>query len=130
MLSRLVCCQRPRNESLGMLDIENHWFAERLAYLGRSLSKDAVWRRKASNTFPCLKSDLKAECQRKLRGEAPIVRECCKALRTLPGSSDLSRLRKELYRELVVGSDSDPHGSASRWSKFARTGIGSQVRAS
>ena len=44
-----------------MPDLESHWLAERLAYLGRSLTGNAVWRRKASRTFPLLKSDPKAE---------------------------------------------------------------------
>ena len=67
-----------------------------------------MWRRKARRTFPRLKSDPKAEGRRKPMGEALLVRECGKALRSLLGSSDLSRPRKELYRELVVGSASDP----------------------
>ena len=33
MVRRQVCCQRPCNWSLSMPDLENHWFAERLAYL-------------------------------------------------------------------------------------------------
>ena len=37
-----VCCQRQRNGGLGMSDREKDWFAERLAYLGRSWSKDPV----------------------------------------------------------------------------------------
>ena len=36
--------------------------------------------------------------------EALFACECCKALHNLPGSSDLSWSRKELYWELVVGS--------------------------
>ena len=60
------------------------------------------------DTFPRLKSDPKAESQRKLRGEAPFVRGCRQALHNFPGSSDLSRPRKEQYRELVMGSASDP----------------------
>ena len=69
MIRRQVCCQRPPNGVLGMLDLENHWFAGRLAYFDRSLSTDVVWRRKARNTFPRLKSDPKAEGQRKSKGE-------------------------------------------------------------
>ena len=61
MVRRLVCIQRTRNEGLCMPDMESHWLAERLAYLGRSLTGDAVWRRKASRTFPRLQSDPKAE---------------------------------------------------------------------
>ena len=48
-----------------MPDQESHWLAERLAYLGRSLTGDSVWRRKASRTSPRLKSDPKAEGRRK-----------------------------------------------------------------
>ena len=103
MVRRQVCIQRTRNEGLGMPDLESHWLAERLAYLGRSLTGDAVWRRKASRTFPCLQSDPKAEGRRKPLGKTLFVRECRKALRNLLGSSDLSWPRKELYRELVVG---------------------------
>ena len=42
MVRRQVCCQHPRNGGLGMPDLENHWFAERLAFLGWSLSNDTV----------------------------------------------------------------------------------------
>ena len=63
-----------------------------------------MWRRKASRTSPRLQSDPKAEGRRKPLGEALFVCECRKALRNLLGSSDLLRPRKELYRELVVGS--------------------------
>ena len=93
MVRRQVCIQRTRNRGLGMPDLESHWLAERLLYLGRSLTGDAVWRRKASHTFPRLKSDPKAEGRRKPMGEALFVRECRKALRNLLGSSDLSRPR-------------------------------------
>ena len=74
-----------------------------------------VWRRKASRTFPRLKSDPKAEGRRKPLGETLFVRECRKTLRNLLGSSDLSRPRKELYRELVVGSASDPLSERRGW---------------
>ena len=108
-----------------MPDLKNHWFAEKLAYLGRSLSKDTVWRRKASDTFPSLRSDPKAEGQRKLWGEAPFVRECHKALRNRPGSSDLFQPGKKLYQELLVGPLQSYSwiGSAGRWRKFARIEI-------
>ena len=104
MVRRQVCIQRTR-----------HWLAERLAYLGRSLTGDAAWRRKASRTFPRLKSDPKAEGRRKPLDEALFICECQKALRNLLGSSDLSRPRKELYRELVVGSASDPLSKRRGW---------------
>ena len=107
MVRRQVCIQRTRNGGLSMPDLESHRLVERLAYLGRSLTGDAVWRRKASRTFPRIKSDPKAERRRKPLGEALFVRECRTALRSLLGSSDLSRPRKDLYRELVVASTSD-----------------------
>ena len=76
MVCGQVCIQRTCNGGLGMPDLESHWLAERLAYLGRSLTGDAVWRQKASQTFPCLKSDPKAEGRRKPLGEALFVRKC------------------------------------------------------
>ena len=94
---------RPITLGLGMPDLESHWLAERLAYLGRSLTGDSVWRRKASRTFPHLKSDAKAEGRRKPLGEALFFCECRKALRNLLESSDLSRPRKQLYREVSGG---------------------------
>ena len=66
-----------------MPDLESHWLTDRLAYLGRFLMGDAVWRQKASRTFPHLKSDPKAEGRRKPLGEALFVRKCRKALRNL-----------------------------------------------
>ena len=68
-----------------MLDLERHWLAGRFAYLGRSLTGDAVWRQKASRTFSRLKSDPKAEGRRKPLGEALFVRVCRTALRNLLG---------------------------------------------
>ena len=103
----MVCIQRTRNGGLAMPDLESHWLAERLAYLGRSLTGDSVWRRKANRTFPHLKSDPKAYVDLQPLGETLFVRECRKALRNLFGFSDLSRPRKELYWELVAGSASD-----------------------
>ena len=61
-----------------------------------------MWRRKASDTFPRLKSGPKVDGRLKLRSETPFVRECRKALCNLPGSSDLFVSRKQLYRNLVV----------------------------
>ena len=85
-----------------MPDLENHWFTERLAYLGRSLSRDTVLGQKVSDVFPRFKSNPKAE------GRCKLARECRKDLRNLPGSSDISRSREEVYQELVVGSALDP----------------------
>ena len=48
-------------------------------------------------------------------GEAPFVRESRAAHRNLPESSDLSRPRKELYRELLVGSVADPLSERCGW---------------
>ena len=112
MVRRQVCIQRTRNGGLCMPDLESHWLAERFAYLGRSLTGDVGWRRKSSRTFPSLQSDAKAEGRCRPMGEALFVRA---ALRNLPGSSDLSRHRKELYRGLVVSSASDPHGERRDW---------------
>ena len=64
MVYRQVCCQRPSNGGLGMPYLENHWFAERQAYLSRSLSKDTVWRRKGAIPFLALSQTPKAEGQR------------------------------------------------------------------
>ena len=74
-----------------------------------------MWRLKASRTFSRLKSDPKAEGRRRPLGETLFVRECRTALRNLLGSSDLSRPRKELYRELVLGSASDPLSERRGW---------------
>ena len=85
MVYRQGCIQRTRNGGLGMPDLESHWLAEKLAYLGRSLSGDAVWKRKASRIFPRLKSDSKAEGRRKPKGEMSFVRECRTAFVTFLG---------------------------------------------
>ena len=98
-----------------MPELESHWLAERLAYLGRSLMGEAVWRRKVSRTFPRFQSDPKAEGRRMPLGEALFVRECQTVLRNLLGSSDLSRPRKELYRELLGDSASDPLSERRGW---------------
>ena len=115
MVRKQVCIQRTHDGVLGMPDLESHWLAERLAYLGRSLSGDAVWRRKVNDTFPRLESDAKAEGRRKPISEALFVREFRTALSKLLGSSDFLRLRKELYQKLVVGSASDPLREGHGW---------------
>ena len=94
------------------------WLPRRSAFNAKILAylpRDAVWWRKASRTFPRLKSDPKAEGRRKPRGELPFFHECRTVLRNLSGSSDLSRPRKELYRNLVVGSASDPLSERRDW---------------
>ena len=57
--------------------------------------------------FPRLRSNPEAEGRRRPKDEVPLACECRKALHKLLGFSNLSRPRKELYRELVVGSVSD-----------------------
>ena len=99
-----------------MPGLESHRLTERLDYLGRSLTMDAVWSLKVRVAFPRLKSNPKAEGRRRLRDETPYVSECCRALRNLPQSSDLSQSRKELYRGLVVSSASDPQVKRLDWS--------------
>ena len=42
MVRRQACCQRLCNGGLGMPDLESHWLAERQAFLGQSLTRDAV----------------------------------------------------------------------------------------
>ena len=105
---RQFCYQRPCDGGLGMPDLENHRFAERLAHLGQSLTTDAVWSRKVRDAFPPLKPNSTAEGRRMPRDEAPFISECSRSLRNLHLSSDLCQSRKELYRGLVVGSASDP----------------------
>ena len=116
MARRQVCYQRPRNGGLGMPDPESHWIVERLAYLDRFLSRGTVWGQKVRVVFPRLKSNPEAEGHRRPRDETPFASECCITLHRLPGSKDLSRPRKELYRELVVGSASDPLVERLGWS--------------
>ena len=74
-------------------------------------------------TFPRLQSDPKTAGRRKPMGETPFVHECRVALRNLPGSSDLSQPRKELYRELMIDSASDP---LSEWCGWTAEEIHSQ----
>ena len=116
LVRRQVCYQCPRDGGLGMPDLESHRLAERLAYLGQSLTTDAVWSLKVRVAFSQLRLNPKAEGRRRPRDEAPFVIECRRALRNLPRSSDLSRSRKELYRGLVVGSASDPLVKRLGWS--------------
>ena len=116
LVRRQVCYQRPRDGGLGMPDLESHRLAERLAYLGRSLTTDAVWSLKVRVAFPDLGLYPSAEGRCRPRDEPPFVIECRRALRNLPRSSDLSWTRKELYRGLVVGSATDPLVERLGWS--------------
>ena len=94
-----------------MPDRGSHWLAQRLAYL-----RDTVWGHKMRDVFPCPKFNPKAEVRRKPRDEEPFPYECRMALCNFLWFSDLSRLRKELYRELVVGSASDTLVKRLSWS--------------
>ena len=94
MVRRQVCIERTRNGGRGMPDLESHWLAESLAYLGRSLIGNALWTRKASRTFPRLNSDPKAEGRRKPLGEVLFVCECQTALRNLLGAVTFHGLEK------------------------------------
>ena len=80
MVCRQVCSQRPWNGEHGMPEMESLLLAERLAYLGRSLSGDTVWGQKVRDIFPRLESDPEAEGLRKPKGAAPFTCECQKAL--------------------------------------------------
>ena len=44
-----------------MPDLESHWLAERLVYLGRSLLRDMVWGQEMRVVFPRLKSNPEVE---------------------------------------------------------------------
>ena len=90
--------------------------AERLAYLGQSLSRDMMWGQKVRNVFPCLECNPNTEGCCKPRGEALFICKHYKVLCNLPGSSDLSQFWKELYQELVVDSTSDPLVEQFSWS--------------
>ena len=79
-------------------EVEGRWSVDRSAFNVRAMGVwvcliwratgswkdlhiwDAVWRRKASRTFSCLKSDPKTEGRRKPMGEIPFVHECRTAL--------------------------------------------------
>ena len=106
LVRRQVCYQRPRDGGLGMPDLESHRLAERLAYLGRSLTTDAVWSLKVRVTFPDLGLCPSAEGPRRSKDEPPFVIEGRRALRNLPRSSDLSWTRKRVSDEFRLGSSS------------------------
>ena len=67
---------------------------------------------KGESDFSSPRQNSKAEGRRKSLGEALFVCECRTALRNLLGSSDF---RKEIYRELMVGSASDPLSERRGW---------------
>ena len=106
MLRRQVGCQRLHNGSLVTPDLESHWLTERLAFLSRSLTTDAVYRRKVERAFLCLKSNPEAVVGQGVKHRISSNKAFCK----LPVSNDLSRSQKELYRDQVEDSVSDPRG--------------------
>ena len=116
LVRRQVCYQRPRDGGLRIPDLNSHRLVERLAYLGRLLTTDAVWSLRVRVAFSVLRLCPKAEGRRRPRDEPPFVIECRRALRNLPRSSDLSWTRMEIYRGLVVGSASDPLVERLGWS--------------
>ena len=72
-----------------MPDLESHWLAERLAYLGQLLMKDMVLGFKVMNAFPRLRSNPEVEGHCRLRDEALFACECRRTICNLPQSSDL-----------------------------------------
>ena len=99
LVSRQVCCQRPREGGLGMSNLESHWLAEKLAYLGRSLTKKTVWFHKVRDVFPRLRSNPGAEGRRRPRADTLFSIECRRALRSLLRSSDFHGIG----RNYIVG---------------------------
>ena len=89
-----------------------------------------MWVKKVKDAFPRLEPSPKAKGRRQSRGEALFARECYMAFRNLPRFSNLSRHRKELYRELVVCSASDPLLVRLGWSLEETRFQWRQVRAS
>ena len=69
-----------------MLDLVSHWLAERLAFLGRSLTTDAVWSLKVRVAFSDLSLCPMAEGRRRPRDEPPFVIECHRAFKIFLGS--------------------------------------------
>ena len=75
-----------------------------------------MWKRKLEVAFLDLASNPKAEDRRWPRGEALFFVKYRNTLLKLPRFSDLSRSRKELYRELMVSTASDPLVEQLGWS--------------
>ena len=119
MVRRQVCIQHTRNGDLGMPDLESHWLAERLAYLGRSLTGDAMWTQR-------LKIDVSLWAKHCLsaNAERPFITFLCPVTfhgleKNYIGSYWWVPLRT------LLGS-----GAAGRRRRSALTGIGRQDRAS
>ena len=69
------------------------------AYLGRSLTGDSVWRRKASRTFPRLKSDPKAKGWRR-----PLAKHCLSASAERPFVTFLGPVTFQSLGKSYIGS--------------------------
>ena len=79
MVRRQVCYQRPRDRGLEIPDLERQKLAERVAYLGRSLTMDAAWSLKVRVAFPRLRLNPKAEGRRRPRGARSWLLAFCEA---------------------------------------------------
>ena len=104
MVCRQVCCQHLGN---GMTDLECYRPLERLAFLVRSITGDAVYGCTLEVAFSNLKSNIEAEIRRWPSGETSYLLKCRKALCKLHRSSDILQHRKVQYQELVEDSVSD-----------------------
>ena len=69
-----------------------------------SLRRDTVWGRKVKEDFPRLKFNPKLVGCCRIRSGATFAREWRKTLHSFSGSNDVSRSRKDQYREHVVRS--------------------------
>ena len=55
-----------------MSDLESHWLAKRLAYLGSSFTTDSGWSFMVRGAFPRLRSNPEAESRPRSRDEATV----------------------------------------------------------
>ena len=115
MIRRQVCIQHTRNRGLGMPDLESHWLAEKLARQGRSLLGVRCGDERRVRLFLASSQTQRLKVDVSRWAKYRFVHECRAALCNIPGSSDLSWPRKELYRELVVGFASDPLSERRGW---------------
>ena len=121
MVHRQGCCPRPSNRGLRMPDLENYWFTERLAYLGRSLSTDAVWRQ--GTPFLALSQTPRLKVNISQGAKHCLPKKAVRPFATFLGPVTFLSL-KRTSGGLQFGSSC---GSAGRWRRFTRFGIGRQV---
>ena len=121
MVRRQVCCHRLSNGGLGMPDLKNHWFAERLAYLGRSLSKDTLLRRKASETF--LRHQVRPQSRRLTQAEGRST--VCLLMPSSNSQPSLVQWPFEAEKGTVSGFSGGHHFGSSRGSGRLVNGVGS-----